>query len=365
MGATLRISPVTNIFVLPIIVFGFTGCDQLTLRKGPPPVLDAAAVQTATNNQNAIIYALAQDAGYNPQQGGIDYYQVTLAGFNYVDDQCTAYFDQLFFIDRERGQLKSGLAAASGTTAAILGVTNASTLTMSVVASAFGFASAATDILAGTYLYSLPPATTLGLVNKLQIAYRDAAARARADITTPTTAYHQIQSYLALCLPPTIETAVANQVNAATAVGVPVAGGSIAVVTGSTLLPQSAIPTSRAAFTAPISSPRQKAPAPPPKRKPINETGKSQFEQFRLFKDTIMNYQGALCTTEDGNLNALRAAAATFFRAGGKSDVADRIEQQGLLDVDTGTLDQLVQRNPNCKTKLDGPAAVGKEFFGQ
>ena len=81
----------------------------------------------------------------------------SLAGFNYVDDQCTAYFDQLYFIDRERGQLKSGLAAASGTTAAILGVTNASTLTMSVVASAFGFASAATDILAGTYFTPFPP----------------------------------------------------------------------------------------------------------------------------------------------------------------------------------------------------------------
>lgn len=360
----LRKSSLINIAFLPLIAFGLTGCDQLTLRKGPPPVLDAAAVQTAANNQTAIIYALARDAGYDPQQGGVDFYQVTLAGFNYVDDQCTAYFDQLFFIDRERGQLKSGLAAASGTTAAILGVTNASTLTMSVVASAFGFASAATDILAGTYLYSLPPATTLGLVNKLQIAYRDAAARARADITTPTAAYHQIQSYLALCLPPTIETAVANQVNAATAVGVPVAGGSIAVVTGSTLLPQSAIPPSPAAFTAPISRPQEKAP-PRPKPKVVNDDGRSQFERFRLFKDTIMNYQGALCVREDGNLGSLRAAAATFFRAGNKSDVADRIEQQGLLDVDTGTLDKLVQRNPNCSTKLDGPAAVGKEFFGQ
>jgi hypothetical protein len=363
-GAILRKSSLINIFFVPIVAFGLAGCDQLTLRKGPPPVLDATAVQTAANNQNAIIYALAQDAGYNPQLGGIDYYQVTLAGFNYVDDQCTAYFDQLYFIDRERGQLKSGLAAASGTTAAILGVTNASTLTMSVVASAFGFASAATDILAGTYLYSLPPATTLGLVNKLQIAYRDAAARARADINTPTAAYHQIQSYLALCLPPTIETAVANQVNAATAVGVPVAGGSIAVVTGSTLPPKSSIPPSRAALAAPISKPQQRAPKRP-EPKVINETGRSQFEQFRLFKDTIMNYEGALCVTEDGNVSSLRAAAATFFRAGNKNDVADRIERQGLLDVDTGTLDKLVRQNPNCKTKLNGPAAVGKDFFGE
>ena len=157
---------------------------------------------------------------------------------------------------------------------------------------------------------------------------------------------------------------MANQVNAATAVGVPVAGGSIAVVTGSTLLPRSSIPPSPAAFVAPVSTPRQRAPKRP-EPKVINENGRSQFEQFRLFKDTIMNYQGALCVTEDGDVSSLRAAAATFFRAGNKNDVADRIERQGLLDVDTGTLDKLVRQNPNCKTKLDGPAAVGKDFFGE
>lgn len=365
MEGALPIQKSSSVFVLPVIAVGLAGCNALSLRKGPAPILDATSVQTAASNQRAIVYALAQDAGYeHPEMGGVDYYRVVEAGFNYVDDQCTAYFDTIFFLDRERGQLKSGLAAASGTTAAILGVTNASTLTMSVVATAFGFASAATDILAGTYLYSLPPATTLGLVNKLQIAYRDAAARAHADFTTPTAAYHQIQSYLALCLPPTIETEVANQVNAATAVGVAVAGGSIAVRTGSTLPAESSIPLARAALVAPISSPQQRAPAPQ-KRKVVNETGRSQFEQFRLFKDTIMNYQGALCTTEDGNVSSLRTAAAAFFRAGGKNDIADRVEQQGLLDVDTGTLDQLVRQNPNCKTKLDGPAAVGKDFFGQ
>ena len=216
MGATLRIPLPINIFASLIILFGLTGCDQLGLRKGPAPILDVASVQTAATNQTTVLYALAQDAGYpHPELGGIDWYRVTEAGFNYVDDQCSAYFDTIFFLDRERSQLKSGLAAASATTAAILGVTSASTLSLSVLASAFGFASASTDILAGTYLYSLPPATTQGLVNKLQAAYRDAAATVESEISTPTAAYHHIQSYLALCLPPTIETEVIKTVNAA------------------------------------------------------------------------------------------------------------------------------------------------------
>ena len=168
------------LLILPFISLGLAGCSELNLRKCPAPVIDSSSVEAATNNQIVIIRALARDAGYDPDSS-VDYYRVAEAGFNYVDDQCRAYFDEIFFIDRERSQLKSGLAAASGTTAAILGVTNASTLTLSVVASAFGFASAATDILAGTYLYALPPATTQGLVNKLQAAYRGAAATVRSE----------------------------------------------------------------------------------------------------------------------------------------------------------------------------------------
>jgi hypothetical protein len=167
-------------------------------------------------NQAAIIDALAREIGYDHPEdpaSKVNYYEVAKAGFNYVDDQCRSYFDEMFFIDRGRSQLKSGLAAAGGTTAAILGITNASTLTMSVVATAFGFASTATDILAGTYLYALPPATTEGLVNRFQIKYRDAAAQTQATINTRAEAYYQIQNYLALCLPPRIEAEVVNAVN--------------------------------------------------------------------------------------------------------------------------------------------------------
>jgi hypothetical protein len=225
--------------VLPLcfltVSIGLAGCSQLNLRKGPDPILDATSVQIAAANQATIIDALARDAGVN--DGAPDrYYRIAEAGFNYVDDQCRAYFDQIFFIDRERSQLKSGLAAASGMTAAILGVTNASTLTMSVVASAFGFTSAATDILAGTYLYSLPPATTQGFVNKLQAAFREGAAANRANINSPTTAYYAIQRYLSLCLPPTIEAEITKQVNSTVAVGVPVGRGSlVSVQTGSSV----------------------------------------------------------------------------------------------------------------------------------
>lgn len=148
------------------------------------------------------------------------------AGFNFVDDQCRSYFDNLFFLQRRRDEFKSGLAASAATTATILGVTNATVPTLTIVAAAFGLASSATDIVAGTYLYTQPPAITQGFVERLQLAYRAGAANNRALINTPTSAYYQIQRYLNLCLPPTIEAEITRQISSSSAVFVPSGAGA-------------------------------------------------------------------------------------------------------------------------------------------
>ena len=221
---------------LPIVMLGLSSCANTSLRTGISPVLDVASVQTAASNQIAIINALALDAGYDPQ-GNVNYYDVAQAGFNYVDDQCNAYFDYMFFFDRRRTEIQSGLAAAGATTGAILGLTNASAMSLGIVASAFGFASNATDIVAGTYVFG-HPAETMVLVHRLQTAYRNGAATNRAFINSRTSAYYAIQRYLSLCLPPTIEGVIANQINATTAVSVSTGEGSlVSVQTGSSLRP--------------------------------------------------------------------------------------------------------------------------------
>lgn len=297
-----RIRSSIYITTLFSIAASLAGCNELGLRKGPAPILDVASVQTAATNQTTVLYALAQDAGYpHPELGGIDWYRIAEAGFNYVDDQCSAYFDTIFFLDRERSQLKSGLAAASSTTAAILGVTSASTLSLSVVASAFGFASAATDILAGTYLYSLPPATTQGLVNKLQAAYRDAAANVKSEISTPTAAYHHIQSYLALCLPPTIETEVVKTVNAAGA-QVVVGPSRTTFSVGSVAAPTPTAPKGR--FVTGQNPP----PPPPPEVRVVSACGpgvcQGRFEMGLNKKRTIELQSIAGISPADGKFTS-------------------------------------------------------------
>ena len=109
-------------FLAPLLALSMGGCIGLEQRTGPSPVIDGAAAYSASDNKAILLSALARDAGFRPGEP-VDYYQVAEAGFNYVDDQCRSYFDELFFLNRGREQAKSGISAAGQTTAAILGVT--------------------------------------------------------------------------------------------------------------------------------------------------------------------------------------------------------------------------------------------------
>ena len=175
-------------FVNAVVALMLSGCmaDPTRHYIGIPPVIEAANVEQSSERVRRIMVALARDT-----PGGT-YYDLTEAGFNYIDDRCMEYFDELFYLNRRREAAKAGINAFSQTTNAILGVTGASALSMAVVAQAFGLASNLTDVVSGTYLYQLPPATTLTFVRKLQGAYRDGVAARANQIYTPSTAYRLI-----------------------------------------------------------------------------------------------------------------------------------------------------------------------------
>lgn len=203
------------------------GCSGFESRRGLKPVLSAADVAAASSNKSLLLRALAVDAGIIRTVDAdfaslqpLDWYYVARSGFNVVDDQCKAYFDELFFLNRGREQIKSGISAAGQTAAALLSITGAPALSLGVLAQAVGLGVTTTELVAGTYLYELPPATTHGFVQKLQFAFRDEAARRHVDIATPEAAYYMIQRYLDLCLPPRIEAEIARQIASAGAVGV-------------------------------------------------------------------------------------------------------------------------------------------------
>jgi hypothetical protein len=296
--------------------------------RGLDPIIDGAAVQTASNNKAILLAALAADAGYG-SPAAADWYAVSEAGFNYVDDQCRAYFDDLFFLERGREQIKSGLSSAAQTTAAILAVTGAASPTLAIVAQAFGFAVNATDVVAGTYLYRLPPATTQGFVQKLQLAFRDAASASRASINSPTSAYYMIQRYLNLCLPPTIEAEIAKQVVSTSAFPVATSNGQFFSI--ETL---SAPPTA--------TPPRTLVGPPPITREVVRRTRISRaideapprklpIDKARVDQTFLRQVQVALCVTSiTGNLDpTTRAAIQTFYEARTNRRVPEPIDPLG------------------------------------
>jgi hypothetical protein len=302
-----------RVLALPVVCWFalcLAGCYGWDDRYGIKPVIDPASVETSTTNQIRILNALAQDAGLS--EGTPEYwYYVAQAGFNYVDDQCTQYFDSIFFLDRSRSEIKSGLTAAGATTAAILGVTGASATSIAIAAQAFGLGVIGTDVVAGTYLYQVPPSTARGFVRELQLGFRKGAAARAQRIDSPTAAYHMIQNYLSLCLPPTIEAQIAKHVADAKVTPDPVTSSSgvsfgLNVTSGGTPPPAPVQPavTVIKTSTAPL-------PTPPPAPTPVvNQNRLNPFEQ-QLTPLQIHVVQAVLCGPTDatGPLGASNSSA--------------------------------------------------------
>lgn len=329
-----------RIFFVLSLALALTACVTSPGQRyiGPSPVIDAALVERSSGRIDRVMAALARDAG------GGSMYDVTEAGFNYVDDRCMEYFSELFYLNRRRDAAKSGFGAFNQTTNAILTATGASSLSMGIVAQAFGLAQSLTDIVAGTYLYQLPPATTLSFVKKLQGAYRDAAFANRGQIQTQATAYHLIQDYLSLCLPPVIEAELVKHV--ADAAATPVRGGSAANIE---IRVASESPAVRREVVTVIRDARQ-AVEQPKKVLKVQPNAIGTYEP-RLSRARVARIQKTLCIAPaDGVIDeGTRVAVDEFFRgvADGGSIEVPSARAGGIQLTHTNKLDAAEELLPN------------------
>lgn len=273
-------------------------CKELDRNRGLNPIIQASDVEIASQNQMRILTALAIDYGISDTRSSY-WYDVSVAGFNYVDDECRVYFNDLFFLNREKDEIKTGLAAAGATAAAIMGVTGASTKSISIVAQAFGLGAISTDLVAGTFLYQVPPATALGFVKELQLAYRNGVADRKAMITSPSSAYHAIQDYLSLCLPPTIEAKIAEHVASARATPDPVTGAGPSFGLNVVTVPQVTRADIKAAILANAATALPNAKVKQPQPKGPNVLTEAEA---RMQLSEIKDLQKALCVAQDGDL---------------------------------------------------------------
>lgn len=334
--------PIARSLSIVLAVTAVAGCSNWQLRQGLKPIVDGAEVEAASANKLVLLRALAQDASIGGERAS-DWYLISEAGFNFIDDQCRAYFDELFFLNRRKDGIKTGLTVADKTTSAILAATGATNPTMGIVAQAFGLGIHAVDLIAGTYLYQLPPATTQGFVSKLQLRFRQEAALARGAINSPTIAYYMIQRYLDLCLPPRIEAEINKQINATTAVGVPGGPGAEALFSLETVSspPPEAL---RPPVIAPVVRERVIVRADDPLVKQKQLTDEVQKNLDRQF---IGEAQVALCAPQTGTFDPdMQKAVTDYLRTKEKAaPLSFSLKNRPLK----AQLEHAVANVPNCK----------------
>lgn len=289
--------------------------------------LRGSIVRAHSDDLKILLDALAVDASY----GGSDvtFYRVAQAGFNFVDGQCVDYLDTLNDLDRKRHAAKRAFAGFGQTSNAIMAVTGASRVTLAVVAQAFGLADGLTDAYADSFLFSLPPRDVAGFVRKAMEAYRNASALNHFHIDSGPSAYREIQGYVRLCTPVTIESMLLEHITDATAATVSSAGGT-SVVIGSRL---SAEEKAMQDATTPLKEPSSKLPGPINKKKWEGTTGaKNPYEQN--FPDSqLRTMQEMLCVETTGGWNApTRNAIVVLYAAVG--DPRPALADTGLSKFD-------------------------------
>lgn len=216
--------------LIGILIGGLSACGQGPNGLRPVnPTLDAEAVVQTTSDRQRIMAALQRDADFGRVAGSASWYEITLSGFNFVDDQCSAYFDSLFRLERDRRATVSGLGAFGQTANAILAASGESELTLTVVAQVFGLGRSITEIVADSFLFQLPPATTRDFVSTTQAAYRSGIASEASSINNPSIAYSYIRGYLDLCLPVTIEGMLVDTISSTQATPGEAAGGQVGI----------------------------------------------------------------------------------------------------------------------------------------
>ncbi|MBB4289483.1 hypothetical protein GGE16_001499 [Rhizobium leguminosarum] len=304
----------------------------------------ATRVAAYSTSSTAILNALSADAGY--AKDSVSFYDITESGFNFVDSQCNSYFQTLHDLEHRRSATQQGLGAFGQTTNAILAVTGASAVSIAVAAQAFGLGQNLVNVYADNFLFSLPPSKTEQFVSKIMTAYRNAAAAHQSSINSGPAAYREIQGYLKLCTPVTIEAMLTDHIADATAEAI-YGPGSTDIVTGTRT---SAWQKAASDRTAPIQSVNVKLAGPTSGPKPRTDVGGINDDERATPPRELRNIQEMVCVQPTGRWDdQTRTAIARLFEALG--DRRPRITTFGVTKTEITTL--------QVGTKLSQPLKCG------
>lgn len=319
------------------------GCISGVAVRPLSPVISAEDAVAYADAKARIMAALAADAGF--ATGSVSWYEVAKSGFNYIDDRCAIYFDELFRLNRNRETFSSAANAFQQTTSAILIATGASVISQGVVAQAFGLSRSLVELSANSFLYQLPPATTYGFVRETQRAYREGAASNASQVRSASDAYHLVQQYLRTCLPVSIEAQLVDHVAAARAVGSATPGAGVRIDVGTRN-------DAAVILETPVRRLEQ------PTIRPSTDGAINNLEG-RTRPDDVRRYQAVLCVPQTGRWDLTTRQALAALLTGANEPQAD-IATAGLSARSRRLLNRAVREVKDCRSAgFADAAAVG------
>lgn len=203
-----------------VVLVGCSDIDVLksSYKNGLDGKFEPDQLNSAVELQDKIMYRIEV---YNGRKEGDDwkpsdqfYYNVTLTGLSFIDEQCDAYMRELYLLDKVRDRTKSVITSTGVITQAILGALPTSKASVTIVGQAFGLSDAMVDSFANSYLFQNHSAEVTSLVETMQAEYRKAVSdnqkKPDTKITSRPQAYTAIRGYFRLCMPQSIEARISN-----------------------------------------------------------------------------------------------------------------------------------------------------------
>jgi hypothetical protein len=319
-----------------------SGCGSAQNIRGVSPTLEQTSIVSDENAQAALVNALIRKAHIRPDEmTAIDprWAVVAEAGLYEIDRQCDQYLAALFNFNRDQRAARQGLTAAGATTAAILGLTGATGMTIALVAASFGLAATLFDAGVNSVLFTIEPSALRAVMLRGRQAYL--ATVVWKDVTTRPRMMIVLQGYLAQCTPAAIE---ANINNAAT--GAPSVSSSnpeIALKAAAMAAPSASVVQNPEVWVSRPAS-RGGSSLPPPVPGPDLAPNLEPVEKFITTKEEVRRLQRALGVAADGDLGKFETSklsvsrnAVAGFQAGVKrhNNADDRSQGTGVVDAQT------------------------------
>lgn len=319
-------------FIAPLLVCAgialtVAGCDPVTDRRynreGVGTELYSSDVATATEAQDKYVAYICDQAGLAAQNCAIDTFSTTTwtlfvqAGMNDIDQRCDAYLTWLDAQRRDREPVLRQLATMAAATQSIMAVSGAGTDSLTIIAEAFGLASATYSNWNSRLLLAVNQSTVQTVVYSRQWQFRD-KIKTEAVPDRPRAIY-LLRNYLRICMPTTIEADI-NTTTTLVQRGDPQGAKDNPVVK-----------TAGSARIFDVSKPIPSGPKPP-----APSSDRRGDVEKRMTDAAVRDFQQALCVVPvDGKIGpATRAAVKEYLSLKNqKPDTSEQFDRRmpGLL----------------------------------